>query len=56
MRVVTAEQMRQIDSQTIEQVGIPAIVLMENAGRAILEMVNCYFPGMEKIGIIVGQS
>ena len=56
MRVVTAEQMRQIDSQTIEQVGIPAIVRMENAGRAILETVNCHFPGREKIGIIVGKG
>jgi len=56
MRVVTTEQMRQIDNQTIEQVGIPAIVLMENAGRAILDTVNCHFPGMEQIGIIVGKG
>lgn len=35
MYVVTAEEMRRIDRHTIEQIGIPAMVLMENAGREI---------------------
>lgn len=39
MEFVTAEQMREVDRYTIEQIGIPAIVLMENAGRAIAEEV-----------------
>ncbi len=33
MYIVTAEQMRQIDHYTIDTIGIPAQVLMENAGR-----------------------
>ena len=33
MIVVTADQMNRIDQQTIQQIGIPALVLMENAGR-----------------------
>lgn len=32
--VATAEQMRAVDARTIESVGIPGAVLMENAGRA----------------------
>ena len=33
MRAVTAEEMAEIDRIAIEEVGIPGVVLMENAGR-----------------------
>lgn len=33
MRVLTAEQMRDLDRQTIADVGVSGVVLMENAGR-----------------------
>ncbi|MDF2935227.1 MAG: yjeF-like protein hydroxyethylthiazole kinaserelated protein [Paenibacillaceae bacterium] len=39
MFVVTSEEMRRLDRLTIEDIGIPAMVLMENAGRAIAEEV-----------------
>ncbi|MEF2966303.1 NAD(P)H-hydrate dehydratase [Paenibacillus sp. M1] len=39
MKFVTSEQMREIDRYTIEELGIPAMALMENAGRAIAEEV-----------------
>lgn len=39
MYLVTAEQMRRLDSETIERLGIPAIALMENAGRVIAEEI-----------------
>lgn len=39
MDLVTAEQMRQLDRKTIEGLSIPAVALMENAGRAIAEEV-----------------
>lgn len=39
MFLVSAQQMRQIDQYTIERLGIPEIVLMENAGRAVAEEV-----------------
>lgn len=42
MDVVTAEQMRALDRETIERLGIPAIALMENAGRAIAEEVIAF--------------
>jgi len=35
MKVVTASQMRQIDKRCASEFGIPTIVLMENAGRAV---------------------
>jgi NAD(P)H-hydrate epimerase len=33
--VVTAAEMRALDKATIEEVGLPGVVLMENAGRAV---------------------
>lgn len=39
MYVVTAEEMRRLDRMTIDGIGIPAMVLMENAGRAIAHEV-----------------
>ncbi len=35
MLVATASEMRQIDRRAIEEMGIPGLILMENAGRAV---------------------
>ena len=35
MKIVTAEQMRELDRRAIEERGIPGLTLMENAGRAV---------------------
>ena len=43
MKIVSARQMQELDRATINDIGIPGAVLMENAGRGtyekILEMV-----------------
>lgn len=39
MLVVTAEQMQAIDRQTIEHFLIPGLILMENAGRGVSDLV-----------------
>ena len=45
MRLATNELMREIDRITIEEVGIPGAVLMENAGRAIASAIEREFGG-----------
>jgi len=40
MRVLSASQMREADRRTIEDIGIPSIVLMENAGRQVVAAVE----------------
>ena len=39
MKVLTAAQMQAVDRQTIDKIGIPGVVLMENAGRGVAEEI-----------------
>lgn len=50
MKVVTAEEMRDIDKRTIEDYGIPGLVLMERAGLSVALKVKELF---EKKKVIV---
>ncbi|KIH77095.1 NAD(P)H-hydrate epimerase [Geoalkalibacter ferrihydriticus] len=49
MRILSTQQMREVDRRTIEEIGIPGAVLMENAGRGaaacIAERCSRLFPG-----------
>ena len=56
MRVVTAAEMRQIDQDTIEGIGIPGIVLMETAGSAIVRAIEQHYPTCQRIGIFAGKG
>ena len=56
MKVVTAAEMRQIDQDTIEGIGIPGIVLMETAGSAIVRAIERHYPTCQRIGIFAGKG
>ena len=56
MKVVTAAEMRNIDQNTIEDIGIPGIVLMETAGSEIVQKIVNYYPNAHRIGIFVGKG
>ncbi|MEW6381547.1 MAG: NAD(P)H-hydrate dehydratase [bacterium] len=58
MKVVTAQQMQALDRYTIEEIGIPGAVLMENAGRqAVAKMEEC-FPGLHqlRVNVVCGKG
>ena len=40
MKVVTAEQIRELDRRAIEESGMPGVVLMENAARAVCDLLQ----------------
>lgn len=47
MRIVTAQEMREIDQKTIRDYGIPGLVLMENAGLAVCRVIEELLNGLE---------
>src|SRR5208337_4558187 len=53
MKIVTAEEMREIDRLTIEDYGIPGLVLMERAGLAVAMRVRELFPS-KKVVVLCG--
>jgi len=58
MKVVSASQMRNLDQRAINEFGIPSIILMENAGRAAVDVIEKYFPKtkLKRVGIFAGAG
>src|SRR5262244_3659918 len=58
MRVLNSAQMRAADRRTIEDVGIPSLVLMENAGRqAVAAMEAIYGDLLDRhVGVLCGRG
>lgn len=52
MKIVTAEQMRQIDQESA-RIGLPTEVLMENAGKAIAEEVRKILGEVDQKNILI---
>ena len=53
MKILTSGEMREIDRIAIEEVGIPGPVLMENAGRRIVDVLLIRFPRVERERVVV---
>ena len=58
MRVLNTDQMREADRRTIEDIGIPSIVLMENAGRQAVAAMEAAFEdlGTSRVAVICGRG
>ncbi|MEW6585703.1 MAG: NAD(P)H-hydrate dehydratase [Nitrospirota bacterium] len=55
MKVVTASEMRDIDRKTIQEMGIPGLVLMERAGFAVVTKIKERF-GRRRIVVLAGNG
>ncbi|MDX2447588.1 MAG: NAD(P)H-hydrate dehydratase [Desulfobacterales bacterium] len=58
MYLVTAKEMQQIDKQTIQDIGIPGRVLMENAGSGAFRFMCRVFPDLveKSVGVVAGRG
>jgi len=56
MKIVTADEMREIDRVTSQKYGVPSLSLMENAGTAVADFVLSRYPAARKIGIVCGKG
>lgn len=54
MKIAGRKIVRDIDDKTIKKYGIPGLVLMENAGRAVSEVILNQYSGSQKIAIFCG--
>jgi len=53
MKVVSAAEMRELDRTAIEDYGIPGIILMENAGFQVVQVIRQLFPDLENKTVCV---
>ncbi|HSK08279.1 MAG TPA: NAD(P)H-hydrate dehydratase [Vicinamibacterales bacterium] len=58
MRVLNADQMREADRRTIEDVGIASLVLMENAGRQVATAIQAAFDDLpaRRVAVLAGRG
>ena len=55
MKIVTAEEMREIDRLTTEKYGVPSLTLMENAGTAVAEFAQKHFQ-FNSVCVVCGKG
>jgi NAD(P)H-hydrate epimerase len=58
LKVVTADQMKNLDRRTIKERGMPGIDLMENAGKGGTEAILRRFPNLlrKRVAVIAGRG
>ena len=58
MRILTAAQMREADRYTIDEIGIPSLVLMENAGRQVVAAIEAAYESRldGRVAVLCGRG
>ncbi len=56
MRVLTAEEMQAVDRHAIDILGIPGLVLMENAALGVVDALLESYPKAEKVAVFCGPG
>src|SRR5439155_27354138 len=58
MRVLNAAQMKEADRRTIEDIGVPSLVLMENAGRQAVAAMEAMYGDLpeRQVAVLCGRG
>src|SRR5438876_8189552 len=58
MRVLNAAQMREADRRTVDDIGIPSLVLMENAGRQAVAAMEAMYSDLSdrQVAVLCGRG
>ncbi|HVG07295.1 MAG TPA: NAD(P)H-hydrate dehydratase [Thermoanaerobaculia bacterium] len=56
MRILSAEAMREVDRSAIEELGIPSMVLMENAAIGVVDAIGEIYEDAESAAIFCGPG
>src|SRR3954471_11703084 len=58
MRVLNSAQMREADRRTIDEIGIPSLVLMENAGRQAVAAMEAVYGDLldRQVAVLCGRG
>src|SRR6059036_2523889 len=53
MKILTPEQLREVDRLSTEKYGIPSLILMENAGMRVAEVLEDQFENLDQLTIAI---
>src|SRR2546425_2192701 len=53
MRILTPEQLREVDRLSTEKYGIPNLILMENAGMRVAEVLEGQFENLDELTVAI---
>ncbi len=56
MKILDADSMREVDRAAIEEVGVPSLVLMENAAIGVVDAIGESYPEATSVGILCGPG
>ena len=56
MRVLTSKEMALADEKTINETGIPSLVLMESAGRGVVNVIDKKYPEAHSFLVVAGSG
>ncbi|MDW8032259.1 MAG: NAD(P)H-hydrate epimerase, partial [Aquificaceae bacterium] len=56
MKLVKAKEMQDIERKTIEELGIPSLLLMERAGLSVVDVIKREFPQAKRVLVVAGRG
>lgn len=58
MKILTGQQMKEFDSQAIKAYAIPSLILMENAGRSVAQVLQARIPDLrhQRVVVLAGKG